>query len=112
MGAFLKQQGYEASFIPNKIEDTHFFVIDKAAMTYELSNVTKRIKTRFDITQDEMWQPKLMEELLKSAYLEPYYIRLKPGVFEKAEKDRKEKGLSKSAIGNLIFSAYYKNEDK
>lgn len=108
---FLTRFGYNESFTPVTLQDTHFFVINRASQSYELSNVTKRIKNGLDATSDKLWQPKLSEFLLESAYLEPYFIRIKPSLFRKVEMFRAENGgISKSAIGNIIFSEFFKNK--
>ena len=107
---FLDRFGYTESFMPVSLQDTHFFVVNRTAQSYELSNVTKRISNKLDATKDSAWQPKLTEYLLESAYLEPYFIRLKPSIFKKAETFRVDCGLSKSALGNLIFSDFFKEK--
>lgn len=108
---FLESLDFRESFTPVSLMDTHFFVIDRSAQTYELSNISRRISKRLDAIDDMAWQPKLTEYLLESAYLEKYYIRLKKSLFKKAEDLRAEKGdISRSALGNIIFSEYFKDK--
>jgi len=108
---FLDGLNFNETFTPHSLMDTHFFVINRTAQTYELSNISKRISNKLDATTDVAWQPKLTEYLLESAYLEPYFLRLKPSLFKKAEKFRAEQGFkSKSALGDYIFSNFFKDK--
>jgi len=107
---FLNDEGYAESFCPEKLMDTHFFVVNRTSQTYELSNVSKRISKKLNAIEDPSIETKLMEFMLEGSYLEPYYIRLKPSIFKKAEKYRADRGLSKSGVGNLIFGEFLKND--
>lgn len=103
---FLTDEGYTESFCPEKLMDTHFFIVNRTAQTFELCNMSKRISKKLNAIDDPSIETKLMEFMLEGSYLEPYYIRLKPSIFKKAEKYRADRGLSKSGLGNLIFGEF------
>lgn len=107
---FLQDEGFTESFSPDNLKDTHFITVNRSAQTYEINNVSKRVAKKINAIQDLSYETKLMEFLLEGEYLEPYFLRLKPMIFKKAEKFRSERGLSRSAVGNLIFGEYLKNE--
>lgn len=108
VSSFLDHVGFTEKLTSDKIQGTHYIVINKYLRKFELSNRVKEKGIYIDATTSE-WRPKLMEQLNAKHVPFLYPFRPKEPVVESLERLREKHDWSQSQTVEYVVKMYFRD---